>query len=430
VTKTKIGKVNGDHSYSGFGETVVDTYKMNDQLLYQRRYNRDPLGKIQGVVESGSATKSTQYVYNVRGKLADVIENGQKVRSYNYDANGNRLFLKNGHVTTNYKYDAQDRLIRAGSMSFEYTPSGELLKSVMNKKVTSYKYDAFGNLKSVTLPDARRIEYLVDGLHRRVAKKINGQMVQGFLYQSQTQIAAEVDGQNRIVKRFVYGEKLNIPDYMIYQKKNYRIISDQVGTPRMLIEVKTGNVVAQYNYDEFGVLISRSGSVDIPFGFAGGLKDDDTGLVRFGARDYNPSMGRWTAKDPILFNGGDTNLYGYVLNDPVNFVDMNGKNPLLIVGIGATVGAVANVIGTALAGGSIQDIGRSAVTGSIAGAAATLGAVGAVGLGASTALTVTLSSLVDITVQLSFAPDQFENLQEYSSGIENLIKPKVQQFCE
>ena len=57
-----------------------------------------------------------------------------------------------------------------------------------------------------------------------------------------------------------------------------------------------------------------------PSGFAGGLYDPDTGLVRFGARDYDPDVGRWTAVDPILFAGGDTNLYGYVLNDPVNMI--------------------------------------------------------------------------------------------------------------
>jgi len=41
-------------------------------------------------------------------------------------------------------------------------------------------------------------------------------------------------------------------------------------------------------------------------------------LVRFGARDYDPSVGRWTSKDPILFDGGQANLYVYVNNDPVN----------------------------------------------------------------------------------------------------------------
>src|SRR5690606_27383971 len=61
-----------------------------------------------------------------------------------------------------------------------------------------------------------------------------------------------------------------------------------------------------------------------PFGFAGGLYDADTGLVRFGARDYDPEVGRWTAKDPILFDGDGPNLYGYVLQDPVNAFDTTG----------------------------------------------------------------------------------------------------------
>lgn len=42
------------------------------------------------------------------------------------------------------------------------------------------------------------------------------------------------------------------------------------------------------------------------------------------ARHYDPETGRWTSKDPILFAGGDTNLFGHVANDPVNFVDPLG----------------------------------------------------------------------------------------------------------
>jgi len=62
-----------------------------------------------------------------------------------------------------------------------------------------------------------------------------------------------------------------------------------------------------------------------PFGFAGGLHDPDTGLVRFGARDYDAEIGRWTAKDPIGFGGGTTNLYEYCANDPVNCIDPTGE---------------------------------------------------------------------------------------------------------
>ena len=61
-----------------------------------------------------------------------------------------------------------------------------------------------------------------------------------------------------------------------------------------------------------------------PFGFAGGLYDPDTKLVRFGLRDYDAFTGRWTAKDPIRFRAGDVNLFGYLMNDPVNFIDPYG----------------------------------------------------------------------------------------------------------
>lgn len=61
-----------------------------------------------------------------------------------------------------------------------------------------------------------------------------------------------------------------------------------------------------------------------PFGFAGGIYDQHTKLTRFGARDYDAETGRWTAKDPIGFAGGDPNLSVYVGNDPVNFIDPSG----------------------------------------------------------------------------------------------------------
>lgn len=39
---------------------------------------------------------------------------------------------------------------------------------------------------------------------------------------------------------------------------------------------------------------------------------------------YNAETGRWTAKDPVLFEGGDANLYGYTFSDPVNWIDIDG----------------------------------------------------------------------------------------------------------
>jgi RHS repeat-associated protein len=89
-------------------------------------------------------------------------------------------------------------------------------------------------------------------------------------------------------------------------------------------------VVKTISYDSFGNVIEDSNpGFRLPFGFAGGLYDQDTGLVRFGYRDYDADAGRWTAKDPISFKGGDTNLYGYVTDDPINWIDPDGLIRLL-----------------------------------------------------------------------------------------------------
>jgi RHS repeat-associated protein len=84
----------------------------------------------------------------------------------------------------------------------------------------------------------------------------------------------------------------------------------------------------------------EGGTLDvIPFGFAGGLYDPDPGLVHFGARDYDPMIGRWVSKDPILFAGGQTNIYVYAGNDPINMIDPTGLWGAGLMGqVGADIG--------------------------------------------------------------------------------------------
>jgi RHS repeat-associated protein len=115
-----------------------------------------------------------------------------------------------------------------------------------------------------------------------------------------------------------------VPDYMVKAGVAYRIISDHLGSPRLVVDTATGAIAQRMDYDEFGNVINDTSPGFQPFGFAGGIYYPDTGLVRFGARDYDAETGRWTAKDPIGFRGGGTNLYGYVLNDPVNGIDPEG----------------------------------------------------------------------------------------------------------
>jgi len=145
------------------------------------------------------------------------------------------------------------------------------------------------------------------------------------------------------VARFVYGSKANIPDYIVKNGNTYRVISDHLGSPRFVVDIQTGAVVQRMDFDAFGNVALDTNPGFQPFGFAGGLYDLDTKLVRFGARDYDAETGRWTSKDPIGFKGKTTNLYGYVFNNPINFHDATGK----IAGVvnPATVGAALAITG-------------------------------------------------------------------------------------
>jgi RHS repeat-associated protein len=130
-----------------------------------------------------------------------------------------------------------------------------------------------------------------------------------------------------VVGRFAYASKPNVPDHVIRGGTTHRIISDHLGSPRLVIDAATGDIVQRTDYEEFGNPVFEDVTPafqQLPFGFASGLRDSDTGLVRFGARDYDPAIGHWTLKDPIRFEAGDTNLYRYVLSDPVNRFDPSG----------------------------------------------------------------------------------------------------------
>ena len=141
-------------------------------------------------------------------------------------------------------------------------------------------------------------------------------------------------------------------------------------------------VLLQAQYDAWGNVTSYSvqgieqgtdlSAWPLPHGFAGGLLDVDTGLLRFGARDYDPSVGRWTAKDPILFEGGQANLWVYVGNDPVNDIDPRGEFGLVGAGVGAGIGGVVSGVLAYRSGARGADLAASVaggfVSGGIAGA--------------------------------------------------------------
>ena len=230
-------------------------------------------------------------------------------------------------------YDDEDRLDKVYSDSthttqvaeYDYDVDGFLTTKTEGSDVTTYDYNSQGQLLEVVLPDTTVIEYRHDALGRRVAKVVDSVVTEKYLWAGMNQgLLAVYNGSDQLVVRYKYAGG-RLPVSFTYSSATYYPVYDQVGSLRAIYNT-SGDKVHEITYDSFGNILSESGTFTgpVPHGFAGGLHDRHTGLVRFGFRDYDPKAGRWTAKDPIRFAGGDVGLYGYVLSDPILFYDELG----------------------------------------------------------------------------------------------------------
>ncbi|HVV73685.1 MAG TPA: RHS repeat-associated core domain-containing protein, partial [Verrucomicrobiae bacterium] len=265
--------------------------------------------------------RTTSYTYDSRDRLATVAVNGSARTAYTYDANGNRL----SRDTEAGTYDAQDRVLTYGGATFGWSPNGYWMSRTKAGQ-TTYTYDLDGPLTAVTTPDGRNIQYVVDPTGQRVGKKVNGSLQAGWLWDGDFLIA-ELDANGALSKHFVYAENTVVPSFYLAGTNAYRILSDDRGSVRFVVDIQTGTVVQTLDYDEFGRVLADSAPGLQPFGFAGGQYDPDTGLVRFGSRDYSAETGTWTSRDPIGFSDGQLNLFTYAGGDPINHVDPLGTGP-------------------------------------------------------------------------------------------------------
>ena len=320
VTKVTDGTLTQSRSYNGYGELTAQSDNTFGYTL-----QRDDIGRITQKQESLDGSDATYtYAYDGNGKLVTVKKDGGEVESYTYDANGNRASATVNGTTSAGSYTLDDQLVVYGENTYLYDDDGYLSEKTSPEGTTAYEYGTLGELKSVTEPNGTVIRYYQNANNQRVAKEVNGVITEKYLWGDLTTLLAVYDGNDSLVQRFEYAGQ-RMPVAMTYNGTKYYLHYDQVGTLKAVSDTD-GNIVKAITYDSFGNILSDSApAFKVPFGFAGGLYDPDTGLTRFGYRDYDAETGKWTAKDPIGFDGGDTNLYGYVLGDPVNYIDPTGQ---------------------------------------------------------------------------------------------------------
>jgi len=327
VTGVSDGSFSIAYTYNTYGEVETATATQG-ATLYDVNTTYDDLGRIFQKTESiGGLTQTWEYGYDIVGQLIAVKQDAATVESYGYDAVGNRISISNSLTGVNlgsedFSHDADSKLLAAGTTTYGYDADGRLHTVTDNSDSHIFSYNSDGTLAQADLPDGRQITYLYDHMGRRIARKDNGVQTHTWLYGDGLLPIVEYDGSGSVIKTFIYATG-PVPMAFVQGGSTFHIVSDHLGSPRLVVE-SDGAIIKQIDYDSFGNVIGDTNTgLYLCFGFAGGMADPDHELVRFGVRDYQPSTGRWTAKDPILFEGG-FNLYGYVGNDPANSVDREG----------------------------------------------------------------------------------------------------------
>jgi RHS repeat-associated protein len=338
-SRIDLGDLSEDITYTTFGELATQVGAIASAPLARFTYDeasatRDALTRIVQKTEVvQGTTKVWRYGYDARSRLVDVFLDGALREHFDYDLNGNRTgYASAATGTISGTYDDQDRLLTYGTWHFTYGANGELESktNAATGEVWLLQYDALGNLLAVTLPNGDIVQYLVDGEGRRVGRKLNGLVTNRWLYQDGLSPVAELDASGALVAVYVYGTKSHAPELVLRGGQGYRVLSDQLGSPRLVVNAtSSSDVPYSASYEAFGE-VTGTGLSWMPFGFAGGMYDPATRLVRFGARDYDPLIGRWVSKDPVRFEGG-VNLYEYATSDPINLVDVTGAGPVDIV---------------------------------------------------------------------------------------------------
>jgi RHS repeat-associated protein len=328
----------------------------------------------------GNGLRAT-YSYDVRDRLStvDIADDAMSFLDldYTYDSNGNITQVVNGWRNTEsdwwsdteiYNYDGLDRLLSAGCASwnhtysydkagnrtgkdsvaytvnavnevmalsdgtfFSYDLNGNRTQKAKGTDTWDYTYDYANRLTKVEKNSTTLGEYVYDGDGRRLQVTENGEATT-YIYSGLTVLFEE---NSAGTADYIYGPAgLFAKRTTINEESNtFYYHTDHLGSTRLVTD-GTKNIVTAVTYHPFGEPDTCEGSEHYLFS---GKQRDSTGIYYLGARYYDPELGRFLTRDPLV---GDTmtpqrlNRYTYCRNNPLKYVDPWGEKDHYIEGGG------------------------------------------------------------------------------------------------
>jgi RHS repeat-associated protein len=271
---------------------------------------------------------TTSYTYDAASRLIAQTYTGPSGvlgdLTYNYDASGNRLATGGSLARTGLpqdvlasSYDTANQQLSFGPTTQTFDPNGNLLTQTDASGTTTYTWDARNRLVGISGPSVSA-SFVYDALGRRISRTVNGDS-STFQY-DRLEIVREVGSAGDTA----YLRTLRVDEVLARRDPNGTLtyVSDALGSTVALVDSSPA-LTTEYTYEPFGkTTVSGSPSINA-FQFTG-RENDGTGLYYLRARHYDSRGARFLQPDPIGFSGEDMNLYAYVGNSPVNWVDTLG----------------------------------------------------------------------------------------------------------
>ena len=345
-----LNGIKTEYTYGELG--MVESLIHSDQTgqldafsyIYDPAGNRTEVQRTRRLSGGMDETSASGYVYDSMNRLTEVSRDGALLRSYGYDALGNRTIMADAGsgAVTNYEYDLLNRLIRQsgadGEQAFRYDRRGNLASVSQDGAFQkSFRFDAANRMVSAATASGDTAAYTYDGLGRRI-KSVWDKAGDEAGHEEKRYVLDALKPYENILMvygaenaaRHVWGNELLSTGAIGIDPAYY--LNDELRSPVRITNMG-GESLSCFDYDEFGVPTSRKpigpeNNVK-PFGanlfeYTGYQPDPVTDLYYAQARYYMPQTGRFVSEDPIR---SGSNWYTYCDNNPVNFIDPSGNTP-------------------------------------------------------------------------------------------------------
>ena len=344
-----------DYRYNAAGK-LEDILHKGADFTERCHYSYDVMGnKVMAEKERPGLPEdsgSFSYCYDALNRLTTVAQNGQTLRTYSYDAFGNRSskteYQTAGELVTTYHYNARNQLLQEtnanGTKDYAYDHRGNLLSVTSGEEVLrAYGFDAANQMNSsmgMTDGQIKKAVYQYNGLGHRMEQSIAAgdaapeQTIRYTLDLTRQYHNLLQKTENNVEQTYFWDGNVT---GMEEEGREHFYFQDDLGSPMRLAD-EAGRSEETYGFDEFGNDIRTAKDIFKDslqsFGFTGYQMDSAGGLYFAQARRYDAGAGRFISED--LIKGHievpyTMNHYSYCFNRPMDLVDLNGMWPTAVV---------------------------------------------------------------------------------------------------